>query len=175
MEIKTNKVAGGNILDLGKYGHVEEVPEPGKWPEPVKFPWFGVEVRTNPTLTDVALVDLLEKSGELDDKDPRGAVAVKDFVRECIHEDDFGDFWKLGKAHGYSTLEFAEVASRIVQAVAGDPTQESADSSNGPESTDTKSLVVSSKVRRTVEELTADGRPDLAEFFVLAEEAGVSH
>lgn len=175
MEIKTNKVVQSNLLDLGKFGHAEEVPEEGEWPEPVKFPWFGVEVRTNPTLTDVALVDLLEASGEIDDKDPRGAIAVKQFVREVIHEDDFDDFWKLGKLHGYSTLEFAEVASRIIEAVAGDPTQGSADSSSGPASTDTKSQAVSSKVKRTVAELEGEGRPDLAEFYILAQEAGVSH
>lgn len=175
MELKTsNEVADGKVLDLGNFGHVEDVPAVGQWPEPAKFPWFGVEVRVNPALSDTALVDMIETAGELEDTDPQAAIVIKDFVREVIHPDDFADFWKLGKAHGYQTAEFAECAARIIEAVTGDPTQESQDSSNGRLPTATKSLVVSSKVERTVEELEGEGRADLAEFFVIAQEHGAS-
>lgn len=174
MEIKTKDAASNDLLDIGKFGHIADVPDEDAWPEPRKLPWFGTEIRTHPLLTDTALVDLLEKSGELDDRDPRAAIVVKQFIRDVIHPDDFDDFWKLGKAHGYSTLEFAEVAARIIEAVTGDPTQESSDSSSGQLPTATRSPGVSSKLTRTIEELEDDGRADLAEFYLLAKEAGVS-
>lgn len=176
MEIQRQDVVEGKILDLGEYGHVEDMPAQGQWPEPVKFPWFGVEVRVNPTLTDTALIDLLEEVGDLDAADPRAAVAVKQFVREVIHADDFADFWKLGKAHGYSTEQFAEVAGLIVEKVTGDPTRESPDSSNGRLPTATKSTGGSSKLTTEdmIAELEREGRPDLAEFYLMAKEAGVA-
>ncbi len=176
MEIKTSNVAhGNNLLNIGDYGKVGEVPDDSAWPEPARFPWFGVEIRVHPMLSDTILIDLIEESGDLDDKDPRGAMVVKQFIRDVIHPDDFDDFWKLGKANGYQTAQFAEVAAGIVTAVTGDPTQESSDSSNGQSPTATKSQAVSSKVTRTIEELEREGRPDLAEFFLLAREHGVSH
>lgn len=170
MEItrKQPPVATGNVINLGKYGHAEEVPDEGQWPEPARFPWFGVEVRVNPTLTDTALVDMLEKNGELDDKDPRAAIAVKEFIREVIHPADFDDFWKLGKMHGYSTMEFADVAATIIQVVTGDPTQGSSGSSATQLPTATKSP--GDSYSQTIEDLEGEGRPDLAEFFLLARE-----
>jgi hypothetical protein len=172
VEIKSKDVANSKVLDLGGFGHVEEMPAEGNWPEPAKFPWFGVEVRVNPTLTDTALVDLIEESGGLDDKDPSALLVIKQFIRQVIHADDFDDFWKLGKAHGYSTLQFAEVAARIIEAVTGDPTQESPASSATPLPTATNFPGASSKPTHTdlIERLEKEGRPDLAEFFLLAQE-----
>jgi hypothetical protein len=177
MDVRTKKDADSNglVLDLGKYGKVEDVPAEGHWPETPKFPWYGVEVRVHPTLSDTALVDLMEESGEYEDDSPEAAIAVKRFIRDVIHPDDFDDFWKLGKAHGLQTLQFAEVAARIIEAVTGDPTKESHDSSNGQLPTATKSQDGSSKLTRTIAELENEGRADLAEFYLLAAEAGVSH
>lgn len=174
--IRKQDLAEGKILDLGAFGKVEEVPEATNWPEIPKFPWFGAEIRVNPGVSDTALVDLIEEHGELDmDKQAdavKAVIAVKQFVRAVIHPADFEDFWKLGKANGYDTEKFAEVAGLIVQEITGDPTQESTDSSPGQSVTVTKSTADGYK--RTIEELEAEGRSDLAEFFVMAREHGVA-
>jgi hypothetical protein len=172
-----DKVAEGKLLDLGSLGQIEEVPEAADWPEIPKFPWFGVQIRVHPSISDTALIDMIEIHGELDPSKPedsvRAAIAVKDFVRSVIHPADFEDFWKLGKANGYSTEKFAETCGMIIEQVTGDPTQESDDSSRGDSSTVTKLTGVSSS-EAIQAELEQEGRPDLAEFFLLARENGVA-
>lgn len=171
MELTTSTGAA-KIIDLGGLGQLEAVPEEGKWPEPARFPWFGSEIKVNPAASDVAFVDLLESSGELDENDPQAAVAVKTFVREIIHPDDFAEFWKLGKANGYSMSEMAQVAVKIIEAITETPTGQSSDSAPGLSGIAEKSTAASYKKVRS--ELEAEGRADLAEFYLLAEEAGVA-
>jgi hypothetical protein len=170
MELKTaapvREIALGNGL-----GQSEPVPADGEWPEVVTFPWFGTPIRVNPGITDTALVDLIEESGEMDDKDPRAGIVLKAFIRTTIHPDDFDEFWRVGKAHNYTLVQFAETAARIIEAVTGDPTQPPNDSSPGPSEIAGKSTAASYK--RVREDLEGEGRPDLAEFYWLAEQAQV--
>lgn len=169
------KVAGGNLLDIGTFGQIPEPPDGGNWPEPPKFPWFGAEVRVNPNLSDTAIADFVEEIGEMEDDDPKAIVIVKSFVRTVVHPDDFNDFWTLGKQNGYSMNDFSAAAGEIITAVTGDPTKESAGSSGGQSGTVTKLTAVSSKPAEFQRDLEAEGRPDLAEFYLLAGEAGVAH
>lgn len=175
---KHDTVAEGKLLNLGAFGKIEEsaVPDAGNWPEIPRFPWFGVSIRVNPAISDAALIDLIEEHGELDltnkEDAVKAAIAVKVFVRSVVHPQDFDDFWKLGKEHGYTMEQFAEVAGMIVQEITADPTEESNDSSPGPSATVTKSTADGYKA--TIEELESEGRPDLAEFFDLARAHGVA-
>lgn len=174
-ELPDAKVASGNMLDIGGFGQIAEPPEGESWPEPIKFPWFGAEVRVNPNISDTAIADFVESIGDMEDDDPNAIVVVKTFVRTVIHPADFDDFWELGKQHGYSMNDFSGAAGAIITAVTGDPTKGSADLSAGPSGTVTKLTAVSSKRADIIHDLEGEHRPDLAEFYLLAKEAGVAH
>lgn len=159
-------------LDLGDLGRMQAPPEsPEDWPEVLTFPWFSAELRVNPAASDTAYIDLLEESGELEEEDPRAAIAVKNFIREIVHPDDFDEFWSLGKAHGYSIRQLAATAMKIVEAITGDPSQPPTGSSPGLSEIGGKSTA--DRYRRVRSELEAEGRPDLAQVFLETEEAGV--
>lgn len=144
-------------IDLGDLGG-----DTGATDAPVvhTFPWYGVTVRVNPGASEMVYLDFIEEAGQYDESDSRGAVAVKEFIREMIHPDDFDVFWDLAKTHRRQIKDLANISMRIVAQVSGDPTSGQPDSSNGlsvisGSSTDARYAPV-------ITELEKNGRPDLA-------------
>lgn len=134
------------------------------------FGYFGAEIRVNPEFTDAELVDFLEVAKDVDEKDPSSMMFVKNFMRTCIHPEDFDEFWTLAKKNRQTLEDRIGTIYRIIAAIAGRPTQRSTDSSRGPQSTGQSSMDDSSS--RVLERL--DGRPDLQLIVLQAQEQRAS-
>lgn len=136
------------------------------------FDWFGQEMRVNDMAGEQSYIDFLETVGDLDERDSRAAVAVKTFMREVVHADDFDDFWRIGREKRQTTGDLFTIAQKIIEAVTGNPTEQSSDSLAGLSATGPRSTAASySQIRH---ELEGGGRPDLSLIYLEAEEAGVA-
>lgn len=155
------------MAKLGSYGEPADRPA-----EQDTFDYFGTEIRVNDLAGETALVDLIEEAGHLDEQDPRGITATKDFLREIVHADDFDTFWDLGRKHRQSVAQMMEVAMSIVEQLTDLPTERSSGSRTGPSATGPSSTADSYSRKRA--QLEAEGRPDLALVYLDAEEAGVA-
>lgn len=136
------------------------------------FDWFGQEMRVNDLAGEQSYIDFLEAVGDLDARDTSAALAVKQFMREIVHADDFEDFWRIGREKRQDTSDLFKIAQKIIEAVTGNPTEQSSDSSPGLSGTAPSSTAASySQIRQ---ELEGGGRPDLSLVYLQAEEAGVA-
>lgn len=153
------------MAKIGSFGEDREL-------EDNTFDYFGVELRVNALAGEQAYIDFLEVAGELDERDPKVAIGVKNFMREIVHPDDFDVFWSLSRTKRQDTGDLFKLAQKIVEAVSGRPTEQSSGSPAGLHGTVPSSTAASySQVRQ---ELEAGGRPDLSLIYLEAQEAGVA-
>lgn len=131
------------------------------------FDYFTIEIRVNPTLSELDILDFMESVAAADEDDPSSALVVKGFLRSLIHVDDFDLFWLTAKAHRQRVDDLQRVTKAIVEAVTARPTQQPSDSPTGRPATRRKSKVASSS--RVLHRLA--GRPDLQLAVVKAQQA----
>lgn len=118
----------------------------------VRFTWFGRPMRVHPTATELALVEFSEQADSIqlpdgvDLSDPETIAAlseeermelvaklhaalpmVKNYLRRCVHPEDFAAFWELGLDNGYNSERFLGVANvlldKAAEAAVARPTQ----------------------------------------------------
>jgi hypothetical protein len=143
----------------------------------IDFDWFGTTIRANPSLSDLAFVEFIDRakglpalmSGNLDEFDQTStldAVAlVMNFVRLSIHPEDFDEFWALAKTNGQNGEDVAAVCKAVVEAATGFPTSRPSDSARGRSNTGRRSTRKSSSAVEHAMRLL-DGRPDLQQVVV---------
>ncbi|GLW32276.1 hypothetical protein [Actinoplanes regularis] len=150
------------------------------------FEFFGATIRANPEASQAALIEFMAGATNVSaDDEIRSAVFIMDFLRQVIHPDDFGLFWKLAKAERQDPMrDLMPIGQAIVEAVSGGfPTGQSSDSSPGPTPMPPRFEVdlpsgdvppLSPEAIRSMHRL--DGRPDLQLTVLRAQEAmnGVS-
>lgn len=136
--------------------------------EPDTFGWFGMEVRVQPEFGELYFLDWAEEFSSVDENDPKAMGAVKRFARGMVHEDDFAEFWRLAQRNHQSVEDITRVINTVLAAVAGRPTKQPSDSSDGRSVTGTSSKVGS--FGQVIERLETSGRPDLALVHVQAAE-----
>jgi hypothetical protein len=187
----------------GQFGVVREVSD-----VEFAFPYFGQTIRVAPNASDLPFYEMMRAAknidlGDIDMDNPASwdsaqrakmhaaSDAAVGLVEEQIHPDDFPLFMKTAKANGQKLLDLIATSEQIAQAVAeeqsgGFPTQLSAVSSTGPQTTKRKSGGRSSlrapRRRKAPVGLPSaadsakalaslEGRPDLQEFVVMGMEA----
>lgn len=133
------------------------------------FTWFGQEIRVNPELSGLSYVEFMVEHGDLDENDPRSFPAVKEFLRIAVHDDDFDEFWALGKKYKQTLQDLARVVMTLIETVSERPTEQSSDSSTGLSETVENST--GDSYLRVIREHESEGRPDLAEFYDIARSA----
>lgn len=124
----------GSLGDLGQKRVREET----------SFGWFGSEIRANPNLTDVVLMDFAEEAADIDENSPQAMTFIKRQMRLAIHSEDFDAFWSLALENGQDTTDLMRVMKAIVESVAQRPTVLPSDSSAGQPRTVVTSPDVSS-------------------------------
>lgn len=137
--------------------------------EEMTFGYFGATVRVSYDFGELVFTDWVEEFGSLGENDPKATQGTKALMRQVVHPDDFDMFWALAKAHKQNSEDLARVFQGVLEAFAERPTRQPSDSSAGQTSTPPSSAAVSSQ--RVIDRLEAQGRPDLAQFAVLAQEA----
>lgn len=148
------------MASLGKFGTVrDEVCD--------TFEYFDNEIRVNPNLSELDVLDFMENAVSIDLEDPEAILVVKGFLRALIHPEDFTAFWQAAREHRQRVEDVQMVAKAIIEAVTGRPTTQPSGSSRGLPTTGPKSRgVKSNKVLARL-----DGRPDLQLAVVKAQEA----
>lgn len=145
---------------LGSFGTPKE-------PNDVTFEYFGVTLRLNPDVTDVAMIELFAGFGDVDEQgqpvgDSRTTREVLDQIRAVgetlIHPDDVDAFWKATRANRQDMSDLVQLSGQLMAAMTDRPTLLPSDSSGGQSNTDTSSTDVS--YLPALREL--EGRPDLA-------------
>lgn len=167
----------------------------------VRFTWFGRPMRVHPAATELVLVEFAEESESIqipdgvDLSDPESIAAlseeeqadlvlklrsalpmVKNYLRRCVHPDDFTAFWELGLDNGYNSQRFLGVANvlldKAAQAATARPTRPLRNSGVTRRRTKGKSGGGSSSratgwmeqgAARVIRRHEKSGRPDLAE------------
>lgn len=131
------------------------------------FGYFGHEVRVNPDLSELDIIDFMETALSVDNQDPKAILILKKFLRELIHPDDFDVFWDAARANRQRVEDVQAVTKAIIEAVTGRPTGQPSDSSRGP-----SNMLTTSKGTSSDRVLTRlDGRPDLQLALVKARQA----
>jgi len=138
---------------LGSFGSPREALD-------VTFGYLGEQIRVNPELSELGLMDWTEGAMEIGEDDPRAVTAVKDQVRELVHPDDFERFWAAARRHRQRLPDLLQFMQDLMSALTQRPTGRPSDSSAGPPSTTSSFADDSSS--RAVATLEARGRPDLA-------------
>jgi len=147
------------MANLGKFGEArEELTD--------TFEYFETEIRVNPNLSEVDILDFMETAFTVDQEDPKAILVVKEFLKSLVHPDDFNTFWETARAKRQRIEDIQNVAKSIVEAVTSRPTQQPSGSVRGRRSTKAKSKAVSSS--RVLTRL--GGRPDLQLAVVKAQE-----
>lgn len=135
------------------------------------FGWFGQEIRVNPRLTDLMLMDFAEYATTLDEDSPEVMQFMKRQMKLVVHTDDFEAFWQGALDNGQDSTDMMAVMKAVVETKAQRPTLLPAGSSAGQARTVVTSPDVSSLPATAVSPLTAmdrrqielmPGRPDLA-------------
>ena len=138
--------------------------------ETTTFGWFGAELRTNPHLTDLVLMDFAEDAAAIDENSPEALTFVKRQMRLVIHYEDFESFWSLAIENSQDTMDLMTVMKAIVESAAKRPTVLPSGSSDGQVLTVVTSPDVSSWRDTAVSPLSVadretvaamSGRPDL--------------
>jgi hypothetical protein len=145
---------------LGSFGEAREE-------QSDTFEYFTVEMRVNPNLSELDVLDFMETAFTVDQEDPKAVLVVKKFLRSLVHDDDFENFWQLARANRQRIEDIQAVAKAIVEAVTARPTKRPSVSSRGRPATGRKSKAGSSA--RVLTRL--EGRPDLQLAVVKAQEA----
>jgi hypothetical protein len=145
---------------LGEFGQIREQTTD-------VFGYFTEDIRVNPDLSELDVLDFMEAAAEIDEEDPAAVKILKNFLRSLLHADDFDRFWELSRTNRQSVADLMTVAKAIVEAVAKRPTSVPSDSSVGRHR-----IAVTSQDRsfeRVLERL--NGRSDLQLIHVQAAEA----
>jgi hypothetical protein len=148
------------------------------------FDYFGVIIRVNPTASDLDLVGFILEAADVETVDENKAMqATARYLKGLVHPDDWDTFWRQAKANRQILPDLLLLGEKIVEAVAGIPTEPPADSSGGRPTTSSTSKVTSSSRKaprkasssRAAEtkralELVPPERADIKEFLVMAAE-----
>lgn len=147
------------MTKLGSFGKARPVVD-------ASFEWFGTDVRVHPDLSDLNIISLF--SGMQGTEDGADALkALGDLAAALVHPDDLDEFWKLARGNRQTMEDIAVLAMELIGALADRPTSLPSDSSDGQQTTDTRSTDVSSSQALRL----LDGRPDL-QVAVLRRQAG---
>lgn len=106
----------------------------GEIVEPIKasFTYFGKRFRVNPDLTETMVIDLLESGEDIEDpEDPRQLIAVKAFVRDHLHRDDFDEFWETAVDNRQGVKQVVKLCWTLLERITDRPTTPPSDSSDG--------------------------------------------
>lgn len=189
----------GRHIDIGDLGGETAAPVLAS------FRWFGERFRVNPNLTETSVVDMFEAAQKVTVTDPKQFELSKDYVREHVHPDDFDRFWSLARAHRQGIADLMTLCWKILEQVAERPTTPPTDSAGGrPDIRQNSPAGASDRVvdgsvvpapasdpaadwwpegvpfnpvaAKYVDRFEAEGRPDKANFLMLAQEsrAGVT-
>lgn len=152
-------------------------------PVDLTFDYFGVVIRVSPDASDLDLVGFMMEAAEVEAVDEQKAMAaVSRYLKGLIATEDWDTFWRTAKANRQTMADLLILGERIVEALAGLPTQPSSDLSSGQRTTSTKSKGGSSSrqatrgatdaaATRRALELVPEGRSDIKEFVIQAAEA----
>jgi hypothetical protein len=132
------------------------------------FGYFGTTLRTNPELSDIAVIDLFTSLEKMEGSDV--IVALRGLASTLVHPDDAGEFWRLVKANRQNIDDLTELAMALIAAATGRPTKLPADSSDGQPTTAKSSTADSSSPALQL----LDGRPDLQVAVLRARKAHAS-
>lgn len=140
------------MVSLGNLG---TAPEQQVITDVTTFDWFGATIRL-PLLevSELELIDLMEKVTTTDENSPAAVVVVKNMFRQVIHVDDFDLFWDLAKQNRQKVETLMPVYQVLLEAATGRPTQQPSDSSSGRPGTSESSPTPSTPP-------VSRGRPDL--------------
>jgi len=123
-------------------------------PADVTFDWFGTEIRCSPEISDTVMIDFVEKGSAIDIDSPESWSVIKDFLRSCVHPDDFDTYWSLALKHRQQMDDHMDVMYALIEAAAGRPTGPPSVSADGPSQSGAESMASSL-------EQAFPGRPDL--------------
>jgi hypothetical protein len=125
------------------------------------FEYFGIIVRVHPDMSDLIMLEFMDKLGSIDEEDvAAGFQAMRNLLTGVIHPDDYDTFWRTARANRQTVKDLMEVAAAVIGSAADRPTERPSASSDGPVNVDTKSVDDSSlRVQHRLEE---SGRADLA-------------
>lgn len=135
------------MASLGSLGRAHD-------PADVTFDWFGTEIRCHPEISETALVDYMETLSTIDQNSAEAIVFVKQFLKGCIHPDDFDTYWSLAVKHRQDTEDHMAVSKAVLEAASKRPTEQSSDSASGPQRSEDESMA-------SLLEQALPGRPDL--------------
>lgn len=158
-----------SYTDLGSFGQVPET-KPDTPVEWGKVTYFGKELRvlTDRALLEIDLEAFLDAAIQIDvESDQAQAIgAIRGLFRTLIHPQDFKAFWALVREHRQGIVEQVAFGKYLIEAMAGNPTDEPSGSSDGRTPTQERSEAdLSLRAQRRLEE---SGRPDLAAAVVMA-------
>lgn len=156
-------------------------------PVDLTFNYFGVVIRVNPTASDLDLVGFMLEAADVETVDENKAMqATARYLKGLIAEEDWDTFWRTAKANRQVLPDMLLLGEQIVEAVSGVPSEPLSDSSGGRQTTAQKSKAASSSPRARTRgkdknaevkkalSLVPEGRADLKEFLVQAQEARVA-
>lgn len=136
------------------------------------FGWFGETIRVSPYLSELVMIDVLEKAQGIEiavnsapDEIPVEATTlIKDALREFIHPDDFAAFWASARRHGQTSADLMTLTWQLLTKLTDRPTGRPSDFSGGPPVTKTTSgrSQLQAEAAPFIAEETAAGRPDRA-------------
>lgn len=151
-------------------------------PVDLTFDYFGVVIRVNENASDLDLVGFMLEAAEVDAVDETKAMqATSRYLKGLIAEDDWETFWQTAKANRQTLPDLLILGEKIIEALAGVPTQPPSDSVTGRPTTTstskddlrpraTQGANAAAAARRALE-LIPQARADLKEFVVQAQEA----
>lgn len=132
------------------------------------FGWYGEDIRINPELSELDLIDLAEEAAQTSTEDIKQITFIKDSFRKIIHSGDFDRFWATAKAKRLGLAELMQVQTKVIEYIAKRPTQLPSGSADG------QSVIEGTSAQKqdsTVSPLTAmdvryaeremEGRPEL--------------
>lgn len=161
--------------DLGIFGTSHEADEEET------FQYFGTPIRINPEASSLDYMDFMEVAASVEYKQGddeatakaniKAIIAIKDYLRSLIHEDDFDTFWALSKKHRQQLDDLMKLSQDLMAAVTGVPTKESRDSAHGDSSTDSNLKVGSYTPSEEEAFKLLEGREDLQRALMLRIEA----
>lgn len=154
-------------------------------PVDLTFDYFGVVIRVSPDASDLDLVGFMLDAADVEVADEQKAMqAMSRYLKGLIADDDWDTFWRTAKANRQTLPDLLMLGEQIIEALAGVPTTPPSDSVGGRQTTASKSKGGSSSPRasragrnadaantRRALELVPEGRPDIKEFLVQAQEA----
>lgn len=134
------------------------------------FGWFGAEIRVNPRLTDLVLMDFAEYAQSIDENSPEVMQFMKRQMKLVVHADDFEAFWQGALDNGQTSEDLMVVMKAVIETKANRPTLLPAGSSAGQQRTvvtspdvsslpDTAASPLTAMDQRAIESMT--GRPEL--------------